>query len=68
MLEKLRKKVDFPPEKFLLSYQDYGNTVSSTIPLGLIKAIRERKIEKGHKVLLVGFGVGYSWAGTLVTL
>jgi 3-oxoacyl-[acyl-carrier-protein] synthase III len=67
MLEKLRKKIGFSSDSFLVSYEDYGNTVSSTIPLGLAKAISENKFKKGDKVLLVGFGVGYSWAGTIIT-
>jgi 3-oxoacyl-[acyl-carrier-protein] synthase-3 len=67
MLEKLRKKIGFSSDSFLVSYEDYGNTVSSTIPLGLAKAISENKFKKGDKVLLFGFGVGYSWAGTIIT-
>jgi 3-oxoacyl-[acyl-carrier-protein] synthase-3 len=67
MLDKLRKKIGFTSDAFLTSYENYGNTVSSTIPLGLAKAISEDKFKKGDKVLLVGFGVGYSWAGTMIT-
>ena len=66
MLEKLRKKSKFTEEQFLLSYEDYGNTVSSTIPLGLEKAFKENKLQPNDKVLLCGFGVGYSWAGCLI--
>jgi len=67
MLEKLRKKTGFPTEKFLTSYKDYGNTVSSTLPLGIEKAMRDGTFKTGDRILLVGFGVGYSWAGTIIT-
>lgn len=67
MLEKLRKKTKFTTEQFLLSYEEYGNTVSSTIPLGLELAEKQGKLHKGDIVLLCGFGVGYSWAGSIVT-
>jgi len=67
MLEKLRKKLNINSERFLTSYKYYGNTVSSTIPLGLEKANAENKFKSGDKILLVGFGVGYSWAGTIIT-
>ena len=67
MLEKLRKKIGFSFENFLTSYEYFGNTVSSTIPLGIAKAISENRFKKGDKILLVGFGVGYSWAGTIIT-
>lgn len=66
MLDKLRAKTGFSEEKFLTSYEQYGNTVSSTIPLGLKEALKDKKISVGDRILLVGFGVGYSWAGTII--
>ncbi|GHW53804.1 3-oxoacyl-ACP synthase [Vibrio cholerae] len=66
MLEKLRKKTKFSEEQFLASYEYYGNTVSSTIPLGLELAQKEGKLNNGDTVLICGFGVGYSWAGSLI--
>lgn len=66
MLEHLRKKLQLPLEKFYTSFRNYGNTVSSTIPIALKDAITENKIKSGQNILLVGFGVGYSWGATLV--
>jgi 3-oxoacyl-[acyl-carrier-protein] synthase III len=66
MLEHLRKKVKIPSEKFPVSMKHCGNTVSSTIPIALKDACNEGKIQSGDLVMLVGFGVGYSWGATLV--
>ena len=66
MLESLRRKLRIPKEKFLLSLEECGNTVSSTIPIALENAIRERKLKGSAKVLLAGFGVGLSWAGCIL--
>ncbi|WP_299807102.1 3-oxoacyl-ACP synthase III family protein [uncultured Shewanella sp.] len=66
MLDKLRKKTGFTEEQFLLSYKDYGNTVSSTIPLGIEKAISDNQLKQDDKLLVCGFGVGYSWAGCVI--
>lgn len=66
ILDKLCKKIGIAPEKFLRSYEYYGNTVSSSIPLGLEKAVLNNKFKAGDKILVVGFGVGYSWAGTII--
>ncbi|EJA7359436.1 ketoacyl-ACP synthase III [Vibrio alginolyticus] len=66
MLEKLRKKTKFTEEQFLVSYENYGNTVSSTIPLGLELAIEEGLLTDGDNILVCGFGVGYSWAGAVI--
>ena len=46
--------------------ENTGNTVSATIPIAL-KDIHEKKIvKKGSKVMLLGFGVGYSMGGTVI--
>jgi 3-oxoacyl-[acyl-carrier-protein] synthase III len=66
MLEHLRKKLRISEEKFLVSMKHCGNTVSSTIPIALADAVRAGKLCAGATVMLVGFGVGYSWAATLV--
>jgi 3-oxoacyl-[acyl-carrier-protein] synthase-3 len=66
MLEHLRKKLDIPAEKFCISMRDCGNTVSSTIPIALEGLWREGKVQPGDLLMLVGFGVGYSWGATLV--
>ena len=66
MLNFLRKKTKIPPEKFYLFMKTVGNTVSSTIPIALSEAIKEGMIQNGHNVLIAGFGVGYSWAGSVL--
>lgn len=66
MLEALRKKAKIPVEKFYLAYEKIGNTVSSTIPIALKEAIKDKTLKPGMKVMLVGFGVGFSWGGVLL--
>ncbi len=65
MLEHLRKRMKLPAEKFYVAMRHCGNTVSSTIPIALRHAADEGKIQPGQTAMLVGFGVGYSWAATL---
>jgi 3-oxoacyl-[acyl-carrier-protein] synthase-3 len=45
-----------------------GNTVSNSIPIAIHEAIENKTINKGSKVVLIGFGVGYSWAGSIITI
>lgn len=66
MLNELRKKLKIPEEKFYLHLEKCGNTVSSTIPIALYHAFKDGKISKGSKVMVLGFGVGYSWAGAIL--
>jgi 3-oxoacyl-[acyl-carrier-protein] synthase-3 len=65
MLEALRRKLEIPVERFWVDLEG-GNTVSSTIPIALHRAAAAGVLRPGMLVLLLGFGVGYSWAGTLL--
>ena len=66
MLEHLRKKLNVPTGKFVVALAQWGNTVSCTIPIALKEALQSGQLKSGHRVMLVGFGVGYSWGATLV--
>jgi len=67
MLDSLQKKLKIPDNKMHRSYEHFGNTVSSTIPIGL-KIEMEKDYEGSKKVLILGFGVGLSWAGTIIDI
>ncbi|THD64090.1 3-oxoacyl-ACP synthase III family protein [Phenylobacterium sp.] len=64
ILDKLRKKIGIPPERFVIKLETCGNTVSSTIPIALEDQFGAQPEER--LAMLVGFGVGYSWAATCV--
>lgn len=65
MLDFIRKKINIPAEKFVTYIEQVGNTVSSTIPIALKECILNQNINK-NKILLAGFGVGYSWAACVL--
>lgn len=66
MLNFLRKKIKIEEERFYYCLRNVGNTVSSTIPIALKEAMDDQSIQKGMKVLVAGFGVGYSWGGAVL--
>lgn len=68
MLDSLRKKIKIDPDKFYTYLENCGNTVSSTIPIALYHAQQEGVLGAGKKIALAGFGVGYSWAGTILKI
>ena len=68
MLDELRKKLHISESKFYTYFENCGNTVSSTIPIALYHALADKKAKSGDKVMLMGFGVGYSWAGAVVEI
>lgn len=65
MLEHLQTALGVDDQKLPIRLHDRGNTVSSTLPI-LIQDLRnEGGILPGSQNVLVGFGVGWSWAGCL---
>lgn len=66
MINYLRKLMGIDREKFYICLDTVGNTVSSTIPIALCEAKREGKLT--GKVLLAGFGVGFSYGATIISI
>lgn len=66
MLNFLRKKMKIADERFYYCLSEFGNTVSNTIPLALKHALDTNEIKNSDNVLIAGFGVGYSWGGTVL--
>lgn len=65
LLETLVATTGLPAEKVPIRLEEVGNTVSSSIPLVLEELAAEGKLA-GRTALLSGFGVGLSWASTVV--
>ena len=61
-----RRKLRIPEEKYYCNIENFGNTVSSTIPIALCEAMKEGRIKKGTKVLSVAQGLGYTWGGMVL--
>ncbi|MBM4188213.1 MAG: ketoacyl-ACP synthase III [Gemmatimonadetes bacterium] len=55
-----------PLEKVMVNVQHYGNTSAGSIPLALVQAEREGRLQPGMVVLLVSFGAGFTWGAVLV--
>ena len=66
MLNTIRKVCGIPKEKFYNNLSATGNTVSSTVLIGLKDCIGNGTLHKDMNVMVAGFGVGLSWAGTML--
>ncbi|WP_146403679.1 ketoacyl-ACP synthase III [Planctomycetes bacterium CA13] len=65
MLDQLANRMGVAPERIPIELSDVGNTVSCTLPI-LIDRLRNRGELSADSVnMLIGFGVGLSWAGCL---
>lgn len=65
MLESLSREMGLEKERVPVMMAEFANTVSSTIPMTL-EALGGMSALAGKRLLLSGFGVGLSWASTIV--
>lgn len=54
-------------DNVVVTVQDHGNTSAASIPLALDAAVRDGRIKRGEKLLLEGFGGGFTWGSALIT-
>jgi 3-oxoacyl-[acyl-carrier-protein] synthase III len=62
IIELARRRLNVPPEKMMVNIDRYGNTSAASIPLALVDALDEGRIQPGDRVVFVGFGAGLTWA------
>ena len=68
ILKHLQQKCDLQGAPFWNNVESTGNTVSCTIPLAIEELVRKKDPSELPVVMIVGFGVGLSWAGCLIDL
>lgn len=66
IIESVAKRMKIRIEKFPMNLMEYGNTSSASIPILLDEMNRSKKLERGQKIILAGFGAGLSWGAALV--
>ena len=67
VIDNIVRILSLDESRVFRGYEKVGNTVSASIPIALKQAQEEECIKKGDLIMLVGFGVGYSWGANLVT-
>jgi 3-oxoacyl-[acyl-carrier-protein] synthase-3 len=67
ILNYIAKKLKIPAEKIMLSLDKYGNTSSASIPLTISKTLSNELNKETKRLLLTGFGVGFSWGSAVVS-
>ena len=68
MIDAIREILELPQEKVFVNIDKYGNTSSATMAVALDEAIRTGRVKSGNIVLIVAFGSGLTWAGTVIRL
>ncbi|WP_213951256.1 MULTISPECIES: beta-ketoacyl-ACP synthase III [Tepidanaerobacter] len=60
------KRLKFPREQVIVNLDKYGNMSSASIPVALDEALNAGRIQKGDKIVMVGFGAGLTWGANLI--
>ena len=66
IIDHVYKKLDIDSCKFPINLDKYGNTSSASVPMLLAELNKMGRLEKGMKLMLVGFGAGLTNAGVLI--
>ncbi len=61
------QRFGWPEAKIMSTLEWLGNCVAASIPSTLYQSVRDGKIQRGQKVLLVGTGAGLSIGGLVLT-
>lgn len=66
IIQAIGKRLRLPQERVVLTVQDHGNTGAASIPLALDVAVRDGRIRRGQRIMMVSFGGGLTWAAGLM--
>ncbi len=60
------KRMGINKDKVFLHLEKFGNTSASCVPVAFAEAVEQGLIERGDKIILVGFGGGLTWGAALL--
>jgi len=68
IIKHLAKKLKLPENKIPITLDRYGNTGGASIPLTITQGDIQLRAEGNTQLMLLGYGVGLSWASALVDI
>jgi len=66
IIEAIADRLGIPLERFMVNLDRYGNTSAAAVAIALDEANRSGRIKPGDYILMVVFGGGLTWAGTVL--
>ncbi len=67
-LDFLESRLKIPAEKHFRNLAAVGNTSSSTIPIAIKDAMDSDRLNTGDKIVISGFGAGFSWGSAILEM
>ncbi|CAN5657728.1 ketoacyl-ACP synthase III [soil metagenome] len=67
IIDAARERLRLPPERVVVTVDEYGNSSTASVPLALAHALDTGRLVDGDTILLVSFGAGLTWASSVLT-
>jgi 3-oxoacyl-[acyl-carrier-protein] synthase-3 len=68
IIDASARKLGIPAHKVIVTVDRHGNTSAASVPLALDVAVRDGRIQPGHRVLLEAVGGGFTWGAVYLTM
>ena len=66
IIEAVGSRLEIDADKVFTNVEHYGNTSSASVPLALVEARAQGRLEPGMRVLMTAFGGGLTFGATLL--
>lgn len=68
IIDYVEKKYKGKKTRFYRNIEFYGNTSAASIPICIDEMREKGLLNEGNKVIMVGFGAGFTWSSALITI
>lgn len=66
IIRNVSKRMKIDEEKFYINLDKYGNTSAASVAIAFAQAKEEGYIKPGMKILIVGFGAGFTYGASYI--
>jgi len=66
IIEAVMRRAGIPMERCIVNVQRYGNMSAATVPVALVEALEQGRVQPHANLLLTGFGAGLTWSAHVV--
>lgn len=68
IIEAIADRLKIPMSKVYTNLERYGNMSAASIPVALDEAIKDGSLKRGQTALMIAFGAGLTWGGTIIKI
>ena len=68
IIRNVAKRMKLSEDMFYTNLSHYGNTSGGSIPIALAEAMEKKIVKPGMKIIMVGFGGGFTYAASYIEL